>query len=479
MTDPPKAGFFSPEDAKLVLDTVRELISTGVLRNATQLVDSLNVKPRSEQGKIHRPQNVAPPTPLVFRNDSGEAIPPYACMQVVDTYEDGPRNILIVQKPSDEFAENGPYVFNRHREVLEGEFGTCDDGTEVHAISEVPTADSGTRFGPQKDEWKIQQLPCGPFIQAGPDDLGEEVVRVFVDAVKIKLEITLEDCLTRSDETGQGKRTDNDEILTFDNYWQLDGIKNSEAVVERYQTSDGEWKWRLDRVVSKKARWLILEKTESGWDVVSFHSGEHPQQPEDCGLEVVCPFDCSCLEPGDKVKADYDANTDRYYVTSSDSATLGPADTLTAIDAGTSSGGGDGPQGNGCSITYTAQPFKAFKCKLKPSNRSINLNPQDVTVYSWQLTNSAGGSEICITPITIKACGYSSGSPTCIPFEKPDCVEPEPPALCSGQAEWTWDGENWNETQPCPAGGCYSVEPEFDGVQVGETVARDCYQEEA
>ena len=316
-------GAFTPEDARMVLDAVRFLKSQGFLRKDGN-------KP---------PQNVPPRTPRLFRNDTDETVPAYACMQVTGTYESGSQNYFTIQKPEDATAESGPYVFNHHNPVEPGEFGKCHDGVETRSLSTAPAASAGTRFAPSPGSWNVTANPEGMFVHAGPDDLGPNVARIFIYGAGEagRVDGTLQDCLYRSDSTGVVDTDDGP--VEFDNQWLDDGMIGSEITLEQYTDSNGNTRWRPLRIARRKARWLEVTKSGGDWEVIAFHEGE---DPEECGEDIICEFDCSCLEEGDKAYAKYDPNTDKYYVHASDSAVLGPADTINVIDGGSSTGGGDG-----------------------------------------------------------------------------------------------------------------------------------------
>lgn len=176
-----KIGAFSPENAKMILEVVRYLRANGMVINGGQKKDLLS------------PPDPAFP-PIIFRNDSGEEIPPYACMQITGTDIQEDRTIFIVEKPVDIFGEFGPYLFNLHRPIEEDKYGTGDAGLEVIALSSSPTASAGTRFGPEIDSWSIVERKNGQFNQCGESAIGESTARILVgEAVKgftIEFEIT-------------------------------------------------------------------------------------------------------------------------------------------------------------------------------------------------------------------------------------------------------------------------------------------------
>lgn len=89
-------------------------------------------------------------------NDSGEAIPPFACMAIDSTELENGEVILHVIKPLQADIDKGPAVL-----VFNGEIGIPIDGTGfasldavVHAI-EGDTIAEGEECGPVDDEWHL------------------------------------------------------------------------------------------------------------------------------------------------------------------------------------------------------------------------------------------------------------------------------------------------------------------------------------
>lgn len=156
------------------------------VETARQLLDMLNQTNR----KLDTPSRRATDQFRVevpffpFRNDSGETIPPFACMQVTGVAEVGERFYLTVDKPVDNSGEDGPYLFNLYREIgteTDDKFGT---GT-VYGMGRVRCTTSspavGTRIGPQASSWDCDEFSGGFLTVMGddPDNSGVVFVSTF------------------------------------------------------------------------------------------------------------------------------------------------------------------------------------------------------------------------------------------------------------------------------------------------------------
>jgi hypothetical protein len=163
-----EAGVFSVDDATEILAVVRAIQSSGLL---TELSEK---KPKPGTNRIVE-------TPIYFRNDSGEEVPRYACMQVVGTIESGGQNYLLIDKPADTDASSGEYIFNGHFAVAADKFGTAQGGRLVRAIKADGTSTAGDKWNPVIDDWTIEKDDSGRFIMAGDNaELATDVARVFV-----------------------------------------------------------------------------------------------------------------------------------------------------------------------------------------------------------------------------------------------------------------------------------------------------------
>lgn len=155
-----QVGVYDPATAKMVLEVVRYLRQSGY------------VITRPGRGD----QNIAPPTPIYVRNDSGEAIPPFACMQTTGTVEAGGQNYITVDKPADTDGASGAYLFNGVAEIEIDGYGVAHDGPVVRMLTDGSSVSSGQQWSPAVGEWAVEP-GAGPFIAIGADDIGTNVMR--------------------------------------------------------------------------------------------------------------------------------------------------------------------------------------------------------------------------------------------------------------------------------------------------------------
>jgi len=167
-----EAGVFSVDDATEILAVVRAIQASGLLKD---------LGPRNaKKGTVRTAE-----TPIYFRNDSGEEVPRYACMQVTGTVESGGQNYCTIDKPADTDACSGEYIFNGHEVVpapsgSDAQYGTAQSGRLARAIKASGTSTAGERWDPVVGEWTIEKADRGRFIMAGDDDIATSVARVFI-----------------------------------------------------------------------------------------------------------------------------------------------------------------------------------------------------------------------------------------------------------------------------------------------------------
>ena len=90
-------------------------------------------------------------TSHLFLNNSGETIPPFACMKIVGSGEDEIGNaIAYVEKPN---SSGGPFMFNGQFDIEADELANGFTG-EVQALCDTVPA-SGESWGPKSD-WKVE-----------------------------------------------------------------------------------------------------------------------------------------------------------------------------------------------------------------------------------------------------------------------------------------------------------------------------------
>jgi len=121
--------------------------------------------------------------PLLFKNVSGETIPPFACVQLTGTTESGTHtNLLNADQPADANGHSGPYAFNGASSVAAGEIGTLQSGPAYRAIYNSGTQTAGIKYHPIKDSWEIKGAGfgkgCGIWSYVGTDDIIADTIRV-------------------------------------------------------------------------------------------------------------------------------------------------------------------------------------------------------------------------------------------------------------------------------------------------------------
>lgn len=162
-----KAGIYSPETAKMVLEVVRYLQAAGYVTRDGQ------------RGKIQ----VATPAYLYVKNDSGEEIPAHACMQATGTVEEGGQNYVKVDKPADSTGLAGAFIFNGPDAIEIAGYGIAFSGPIVRALGDGSSVTSGAKWQPASGSWEI--APGGTMATAiGADDIATDVLRLSVGAAE-------------------------------------------------------------------------------------------------------------------------------------------------------------------------------------------------------------------------------------------------------------------------------------------------------
>jgi hypothetical protein len=123
------------------------------------------------------PRELQQATPIFVRNDSGEQVPAFACLQSTGTVESGGQNYIKIDKPVDTTGTSGAYLFNGVAPIEPGGFGVAHDGPVVRALSNGSSATSGSRWQPVIGSWSI--APGGNIFAAiGGDDIASDVIRI-------------------------------------------------------------------------------------------------------------------------------------------------------------------------------------------------------------------------------------------------------------------------------------------------------------
>lgn len=151
---------FSPQNAKIILDVVRYLRANGF------------IVPQPSRGS----QFVPPAAPIYVRNDSGVAVPPFACMQTTGTVEDSGQNYITIDQPADATGTAGAYLFNGQEEIEIGGYGIAHDGPLCRMLTDGTALSSGDKCQPTVGEWYIE-LGGDLITIVGDDDIETDVVR--------------------------------------------------------------------------------------------------------------------------------------------------------------------------------------------------------------------------------------------------------------------------------------------------------------
>ncbi len=162
----PDFAAFTTDDARMILRVCRQVQASGLLENGRRR----GIGPILDTIEPYH----------VVRNTSGEAIPPFGCMQMVDTSEIGGRNYLDVDQPADSDGTAGGFLFSGPNEIEIGGNGIGFAGPVVRALSDGTAVSAGQLWSPQASSWQIAPNASGLFRAAGPDDIASDVIRVQV-----------------------------------------------------------------------------------------------------------------------------------------------------------------------------------------------------------------------------------------------------------------------------------------------------------
>jgi hypothetical protein len=129
-----------------------------------------------------KPQFVPPDAPIYVRNDSGEEIPPFACLQTTGTVDIGGQNYVTVDKPIDDTGDAGWYLFNGIAPIPAtgtNIYGIAYDGPLVRMLTDGSAIVCGEKWQPDVGQWAI--IPGGEmFTAVGADDIEPDVMRGFM-----------------------------------------------------------------------------------------------------------------------------------------------------------------------------------------------------------------------------------------------------------------------------------------------------------
>jgi len=129
---------FSVETAKLILEKLN-------IGGGFKSQDPINPRRLNKDSEFH--DSVA----LVYRNDTAETIPPYACLRVIGSEFDKEMNndVVLVDKPN---GTDSSFVFNGMYDVKSGQFANCYTGNVRCRVQE---AIAEGVWGPKSD-WHVE-----------------------------------------------------------------------------------------------------------------------------------------------------------------------------------------------------------------------------------------------------------------------------------------------------------------------------------
>lgn len=158
---------FTPELARELVAFMRQMKAMGFALKAGNTVQANNT-----------------PTPWYVKNNSGEEIPAYACMQATGTEDVGGRTFIAVGKPANVDGSTGGYLFNGPRAIEADGFGVGHPGPIVTALTDGSTVTAGDEWGPASGQWYIETkadlTEGGHWFRAiGADSVATDTARIF------------------------------------------------------------------------------------------------------------------------------------------------------------------------------------------------------------------------------------------------------------------------------------------------------------
>jgi hypothetical protein len=120
-------------------------------------------------------RNIEQATPIYVRNDSGVAVPPFACLQATGTVEAGGQNYITIDQPADTTGDAGPFIFNGFAEIAatgDQRYGIAHDGPLCRMLTNGTAMASGDKARPVVNQWYIE-LGGELFTIVGDDDIAD------------------------------------------------------------------------------------------------------------------------------------------------------------------------------------------------------------------------------------------------------------------------------------------------------------------
>lgn len=99
------------------------------------------------------PKDYIGQTPIYFRNDSGEVIPPYSIVQLTDTVDDEGKIYYLANKPiASANSLNDRFVVSGSDEIAINGYSAAQEGP-IYRIKTTGSPAIGTRLGPDHNAW--------------------------------------------------------------------------------------------------------------------------------------------------------------------------------------------------------------------------------------------------------------------------------------------------------------------------------------
>lgn len=136
-----------------------------------------------ERSTSDRPRETIgqPESPIFFRNDSAQTIPPFGVMQMIDTMDvTNSYNLILVKRPIDSTLLRCPLLINSEREVLTNEYGTAQQGPVYRILHDgAHTYSPGDRLGSLTAAFTATYGSL--YAVLGDDDIATNVVKCMFD----------------------------------------------------------------------------------------------------------------------------------------------------------------------------------------------------------------------------------------------------------------------------------------------------------
>lgn len=224
-------------------------------------------------------------------NDSGEIIPPFACMQISDTEFENNEIILTVIKPTTAGIAKGPgkLVFNGEIEIPIDGNGFALVGDVCHAI-EASAVTEGDECGPADASWKLSSSGTGYWklasddSESGSDDVmvvrrgaaATSSFRLFMSpggGIPARSGTAVSHASCTEYKLVAGVLTTNSTSKDVYNPWPVD-IPNSYPIVASQESLTGFWIAQFPGVID--VRWIDpdLEQTLDGTNYDNIDTAE-------------------------------------------------------------------------------------------------------------------------------------------------------------------------------------------------------------